>query len=147
MLMRGLFGDTLFDNFFLDGFQPARVYEPAKHSLMKTDVKETEKGYELDIELPGYQKENVTAELKDGYLIIKAVTRKETPENQEQKTAGRYIRRERSYGSCQRSFYVGEAVTEEDIKAKFENGILKLALPKKELKPAVEEKKYIAIEG
>ncbi len=149
MLMPRLFGDTLFDNFFLDGFVPAKFYEPEKHSLMKTDIKETEAGYELDIELPGYNKENVTAELKDGYLTIKAVTKeeKEEPADKEKKPDGRFVRKERYYGSCQRTFYVGEVVTEEDIKARFENGILKLSVPKKEAKPAVEEKKFVTIEG
>lgn len=146
MLMPRLFGDSLFDNFFLDGFVPTRFYEPEKHAIMKTDVKEKETGYELDIELPGYKKEDVTAELNDGYLTIKAVTKQETPDDKEKKADGRYVRKERYYGSCQRSFYVGDALTEEDIKAKFENGILKLDVPKKEVKPAVEEKKYVMIQ-
>ncbi|MGN0306862.1 MAG: Hsp20/alpha crystallin family protein, partial [Lachnospiraceae bacterium] len=95
------------------------------------------------IELPGFNKEDISAELKDGYLTIKA----QTDESNDQKDKeGRYIRRERYYGSCSRSFYVGDRITQEDIKAKFENGILKLHVPKKE-REAVEEKSYIAIEG
>ena len=111
---------------------------------MKTDIKDTKEGYELDIELPGYNKEDVSAELKDGYMTISASTKSDEGEKDEN---GKYIRRERYYGSCSRSFYVGEAITQEDIKARFENGILKLFVPKKEEKPAVEEKKYITIEG
>lgn len=110
---------------------------------MRTDVKENETGYELDIDLPGCKKENVKAELKDGYLKISAESRQD---NEEKDDAGKYIRRERYYGTCSRSFYVGEAVTQEDIKARFEDGILKISVPKK-VKPAVEESRYIAIEG
>ena len=109
---------------------------------MRTDVKETENSFELAIELPGFKKEDVKAELKDGTMTISAVSKHE---NEEKDANGRFIRRERYTGSCSRSFYVGEAVTEEDISAKFEDGILKVTVPKKEVKPAVEEKKYIPI--
>ena len=111
---------------------------------MRTDVKESETGYELDIDLPGYKKENVKAELKDGYLKISAESRQDSDEKDEN---GKYIRRERYYGTCSRSFYVGTQVSQEEIKARFEDGILKLLIPKKEAKPMVEDKKYIAIEG
>ena len=111
---------------------------------MRTDVRETDGGYELDIDLPGVKKEDVQAELKDGYLVVSANT---NSSNDEKDQDGKYIRRERYSGSFSRSFYVGDAVTQEDIKAKFENGTLKLSVPKKEEKPAVEEKKYISIEG
>ncbi len=147
MLMPSVFGERLFDDFF-DGIRPARelmkMQTPAT-GIMKTDVKETEGGYELEIDLPGYTKEDIKGEIKDGYLTISATTSKENNEKDEK--SGRYIRRERYYGSCSRSFYVGEDVTQEDIKAKFENGILKVCIPKKEAKPQVEEKKFIAIEG
>lgn len=113
-------------------------------TVMRTDIKETDAGFELSIDLPGYKKEDVQAELKDGYLNITAKTNQE---NDEKDDNGKYIRRERYYGSCSRSFYVGEQVQQEDIKAKFEDGILKIAVPKKEEKPAVEKSKYIAIEG
>ena len=109
---------------------------------MKTDVKETDKGYELDIELPGYQKEDVKAQLKDGYLTVQAA---KNVNNDEKNNEGAYIRRERYEGTMSRSFYVGEDVTEADIQAKFENGILKLSVPKKEAKK-VEENKYITIQ-
>ena len=110
---------------------------------ISSDVKELDNGYEIDMELPGFAKEDVKAELNDGYLTISA-EHKDT--NDEKDKKGKYIRKERYYGKCQRSFYVGEHVTEEDVKAKFENGILQLFVPKKETKPEVEEKKYIAIE-
>ena len=114
-------------------------------SAMKTDVKETDAGYELDIDLPGYKKEDVKAELKDGYMTISAEKKSEDGEKDEK--SGKYLRRERYYGSCSRSFYVGEDMTEEDIKAKFEDGILKISVPKKDPQPAVEQTKTIAIEG
>jgi HSP20 family molecular chaperone IbpA len=111
---------------------------------MKTDIRENETGFELDIDLPGYKKEDVKAQLKDGYLTISAESKQDNDEKDEK---GKFIRRERFYGTCSRSFYVGEEVTEQDIKAKFEDGILKVSVPKKEAKPEVEENKYIAIEG
>ena len=110
---------------------------------MRTDVKELENGFELSIALPGVKKEDITAEINDGYLTISATT----STNKDEKNAdGKYIRRERFYGSAKRSFYVGEDITEEDIKAKYEDGILTLDIPKKEAKPVVEEKKYINIQ-
>ena len=147
MLMPSIFGESLIDSFFDDFAAPAKKvmrYNTPANNIMKTDIKDTKEGYELDIELPGYNKEDVSAELKDGYLTISASTKSDEGEKDEN---GKYIRRERYYGSCSRSFYVGEAITQEDIKARFENGILKLFVPKKEEKPAVEEKKYITIEG
>lgn len=147
MLMPSIFGESLFDDFF-DGFaRPARGvvhHNTPTTNVMRTDVKENEDAYELHIELPGYQKEDVKAQLKDGYMTISA----ETSQNNDKKDEdGKYIRRERYYGTCSRSFYVGKDITEEDIKAKFENGILLVRVPKKEKEPKVEENKYIAIEG
>ena len=146
MLMPSIFGENLFDDFFDDFYRPARKAPqrgvPAT-AVMKTDIREQENSYELDIDLPGYKKEDVKAELKDGYLTIQAASHTEKEEKDEN---GRYLRRERYTGSCSRSFYVGEAVTQEDIKARFEDGILKVSIPKIEKKPAVEERKYIAIE-
>lgn len=110
---------------------------------MKTDIKDTDQGYEITMNLPGVKKEDVKAELKDGYLTISAVSNSNKDEKDQN---GRYIRRERYSGSCSRSFYVGEDVTQEEIKARFENGTLVMTVPKKEQKPAVEQKKYIAIE-
>ena len=140
MLMPSIFGEDLFDDFF--GY-PFRGYE-MNSSLMSTDIKDTDGGYEVTMNLPGVKKEDVKAELKDGYLTISASSNSSKDEKDDN---GHYIRRERYSGSCSRSFYVGDQVTEADIKAKFEDGTLKLLIPKKEEKPAVEEKKYIAIEG
>ena len=127
--------------------RPGRTGRPSPiphNLLMKTDIKETEGGFDLAIELPGYTKEDVQAELKDGYMTITA-TKKD--EKEEKDDNGKYIRRERFYGNCSRSFYVGEQVDETDIKANFENGILKVFVPKKEDAPEVPEKKFIQITG
>ena len=139
MLMPTIFTRDLFDDMFdtrFNGYQSA--------DLMRTDVKETETGYDVSIDMPGVKKEDVKAELADGYLTISASVNQD---NDEKDAEGRYIRRERYSGSFSRSFYVGEDVTQEDIKARFEDGTLKLSVPKKEQQPQVEEKKYIAIEG
>lgn len=147
MLMPSIFGENLIDEFFGDFARPMRRPgngpSPAA-GIMKTDVKESDDGYELNIDLPGYKKEDVKAELNDGYLTISASTRSE---NDEKDSGGRYIRRERYSGTCSRCFYIGEEVTQEEIRARFEDGILKLYVPKKEIKNEVPEKKYIAIEG
>lgn len=146
MLMPSIFGESLFDDFFDDFARPMRMTSRfnSTNGIMRTDVKESDAGYELDIDLPGCKKENVKAELKNGYLTINA----ETSQNNDQKDEnGKYIRRERYYGTCSRSFYVGEEVQQEDIKARFEDGILKVSVPKKEAKPVIEESKYIQIEG
>ena len=145
-VMNSIFGESLFDDFFDDFAHPMRMTSRfnSTNGIMRTDVKESDAGYELDIDLPGCKKENVKAELKNGYLTINA----ETSQNNDQKDEnGKYIRRERYYGTCSRSFYVGEEVQQEDIKARFEDGILKVSVPKKEAKPVIEESKYIQIEG
>lgn len=111
--------------------------------LMKTDVKETDDAFELTIDLPGMKKENVTAELKNGYLEVSAHTHQET---EDAGAKGSYLRKERFDGTCSRSFYVGDDITQEDVKAKYDNGILALTIPKKTRKQ-LEEKKTIAIEG
>ncbi len=142
MLMPSLFGENLLDDFFdvpkITGFG----YN--SRSLMNTDVKETKTGYEISMNLPGFQKEDVQAELKDGYLTIKA---EKNSSKDEKDSDGIYIRRERYSGSCSRSFYVGDHLTENDIKAKFADGVLILDIPKAEEKPAVENKHYVSIEG
>jgi len=144
MYMPTIFNDILFDDLFCDIDAPKRrrVLSNNVGGLMKTDIKENENEYELFIELPGFNKENVNAELKDGYLVINASNENE----KEEKSQSGYIRKERYTGSCQRSFYVGKEMKEEDIKAKFENGILTLTVPK-DVEHPVEEKKFIAIEG
>ena len=143
--MSSILGENLFDEFFEDFARPAK--RPVKYqvpSVMRTDVKESNTGYELHIDLPNYKKEDVKAELKNRNLTITATS---NVENDKKDENGRFIRRERFYGNCSRSFYVGEHVEQTDIKAKFEDGILKIFVPKKEAKPVVEEKKYITIEG
>ena len=147
MLMPSIFGESLFDEFFDDFARPvksvARVSAPAT-AVMRTDIKESENGYELDIDLPGYKKEDVQAQLKAGYLTITATTAKNTDQKDEN---GKYIRRERYSGTCSRSFYVGDDIRQEDIRAKFEDGILKIGVPKKIEQPEIEENKFITIEG
>ena len=149
MLLPSIFGENLFDemmNFpwekeFFNRRNP--VYTGNEKNLMKTDVKETEGSYEVAIDLPGFKKEDVNASLENGYLTVSAVRNENKDEKDEN---GTYIRRERYCGSCTRRFFVGDSVKEEDIRAKFEDGILKLSVAKKE--PQIEEKKgYIAIEG
>lgn len=138
---------SLFDEFFDDFARPAKSvvrYNYPANAVMRTDVKEDENGYHLDIELPGYKKDDIKAELKEGYMTITA-TKAENKDEAEKK--GNYIRRERYQGTSSRSFYVGEEVKEEDIKAKFEDGILKVFVPKIEAVPEVPQTKFIAIEG
>lgn len=154
MLMPSIFGEDLFDEFmsdfpFFDDKAERRLerklYGRHGKNLMKTDVKETEDGYQLEMDLPGFTKDEIQASVEDGYLTITAS--KGLDQDEQEKETGRYIRRERYAGACQRSFYVGENITQEDVKGEFKHGILKLTIPKKEAAPAVEEKKYIAIEG
>ena len=150
MLMPSIFGDNLFDDDWMD-FPFDRDFWGKKNPLygknanrvMKTDIREHDRGYELDVDLPGFKKDEIKVELENGYLTISAAKGLDKDEQDKQ---GKYIRRERYAGAMQRSFYVGDAVTEEDVKAKFEDGILRLSIPKKDAK-AVETKKTIAIGG
>lgn len=135
------FMDAMFDDSFFGDRDP--LYGKHAKNMMKTDIRETGEGYELDIDLPGFKKDEINAELKDGYLTISAAKGLDKDEKDKD---GKYIRRERYSGAMSRSFYVGDNLTEEDIKAKYEDGILKLSVPKKDVK-AVDQKKYIAIEG
>ena len=146
MLMPSIFGENLFNDDWMDfGFPEVDKALYGKHAgnVMKTDVKETDTGYEVDIDLPGFKKDEINAQLDNGYLTISA---SKGLDKDEKDKKGKYIRKERYAGAMSRSFYVGENVTQEDIKAKYEDGILRLSVPKKEAK-AVEDKKYIAIEG
>ncbi len=150
MMMPSIFGENLFDDNWMDfpfedEFFGKKNPLYGKHSknMMKTDVRETDSGYEVDIDLPGFTKDEINAQLKDGYLTISAA--KGLDKDEKDKKTGNYIRRERYAGSMSRSFYVGDAITENDIHAKFENGILELSIPKKE-KEKVPENRYIAIE-
>ncbi|WP_373213433.1 Hsp20/alpha crystallin family protein [Ruminococcus sp. 5_1_39BFAA] len=145
MLMPSIFGEDLFDDLMDFSFpRTTRVIHGGNtQNVMRTDVKETDQGYELDIDLPGFKKEDVKVQLKNGYLNIQAAQNRNNDQKDED---GKYIRRERFSGAVSRSFYVGEKVTEGDIHAKFENGILKLTLPKAENRK-VEQENCIAIEG
>ena len=149
MLRPSIFNDNLFDDFFefpfFDDRAERKLYGHNAKNIMKTDIKEHKDGYELEIDLPGFHKDEIQAELKDGYLTISAA--KQLNQDEKEKESGKYIRRERYSGSCQRSFYVGDEITQEDIKAEFKHGILKLFVPKKEAKAAVPERKFIEIEG
>ena len=153
MLMPSIFGENMFDDvmdgfpFFDDGEMrkaEKKLYGRRSKNLMKTDIKETENSYQLEMDLPGFKKDEVSASLENGYLTIRAV--KGLDQDEQEKKSGRYIRRERYAGACERSFYVGENLKQEDIKGEFRHGILKLTIPKKET-PAVDNNKYIAIEG
>ena len=146
MLMPSIFGENLFNDDWMDfGFPEVdkALYGKHANNVMKTDVKETDTGYEVDIDLTGFKKDEINAQLDNGYLTISAAKGLDKDEKDKK---GKYIRKERYAGAMSRSFYVGEGVTQEDIKAKYEDGILRLSVPKKEAK-AVENKKYIAIEG
>ena len=150
MLMPSIFGENLFDDDWMD-FPFERdfwgrknpLYGKHAKNMMKTDIREHDEGYELDVDLPGFKKDEINVELENGYLTISAT---KGLDKDEQDKKGKYIRKERYAGAMQRSFYVGDALTQEDIKAKFEDGILRLSIPKKDAK-AVETKKTIAIEG
>ena len=154
MMMPSIFGENLFDDWF-DDFPfytdkamkntEKKLYGNKASRIMKTDIKEHDKGYELIIDLPGFTKDEVKASIENGYLTISAA--KGLDKDEKEKDTCRYIRQERYSGACQRSFYVGENVRQEDVKGEFKHGILKLFLPKKEAKKAVEENKYISIEG
>ena len=148
MLMSDLFGENLFDEFW--GF-PAhelanmdkRLYGKNAPHMMKTDVHETETDYEMEMDLPGFKKDQISVKLEDGYMTISAA---KGHDNEKKDRHGKIIRQERYSGAMQRSFYVGDAVKKEDVKAKFEDGVLKLCIPKKELLPP-SENNTINIEG
>ena len=133
-----------FDAFFDAATAPVQAMQKMSPSLMRTDIKETDAGFELTIDLPGFKKDDVQAELKDGYLTIAAQTQSESEDKDEK---GTYVRKERFSGKCSRTFYVGDDIEEDDIRAKFEDGVLKIAVPKKQEQPKLEEKKTIVIEG
>ena len=147
-MLPSIFGENLFDDFFGDPFgMMPRGRDPlyGKHAknLMRTDVRETEDTYELDVDLPGFKKDEIHLELNKGYLTIST---EKTLEKDEKNKAGRMLRQERYAGTMQRSFYVGGAITEEDVKASYEDGVLHLIVPKKDARK-VPEKKTILIEG
>ena len=139
MLMPSIFGRDLFDEMFDLPFSTRQA-----SGLMRTDVVENKDNYTVTMDLPGVKKEDLKAELKDGYLTISATT---GYNNDQKDSEGRYIRRERYAGSFSRNFYVGDGVKDSDIQAKFTDGTLTLLIPKKDQAPELPEKKYIAIEG
>ena len=148
MLLPSIFGENLFDDFDNFNFDKAlnrmnrELYGKHSRNMMKTDVRETDNSYELDIDLPGFKKDEITIQLDNGYLSISAS--KGLDKDEENKN-GKYIRRERYAGAMNRTFYVGGNLTQQDIQAKFEDGILKISVPKKDVQQ-IEQNKYIAIE-
>lgn len=150
MLVPSIFGENLFDDFmdfpFDDDFWGRKnpLYGKNAKRMMKTDIRETDDSYELDVDLPGFKKDEIQASLENGYLTISAAKGLDKDDKDKE---GKYIRQERYAGAMSRSFYVGDEVTQDEIKAKYEDGILKLSIPKKEKKPAVEQDNHIAIEG
>ena len=152
MLMPSIFGNDMFGDFFTDPWfdekefkvMQKKLYGHRAKNVMSTDVKEVENGYELEMDLPGFKKDEIKASVENGYLTISAA--RGLDEDEKDKKSGKYIRRERYAGACERSFYVGEGISQDDIKASFQHGILKLFIPK-EPEKSVEEKKYVAIEG
>ena len=148
-MLPSIFGENLFDDFFADAFglmsanrTDEALYGKHARNMMKTDVRELDGSYELDIDLPGFKKDEINVELKDGYVTIsaaKGLDKDETDKN------GKYIRQERYTGACSRSFYVGSSIQPEDISAKYEGGVLRLSVPKN-VKKQLPEKKIIAIE-
>ena len=143
------FGDPWFNDPWFDDrdIQKAqkKLYGHNEKKLMLTDIKESDKGYELEMDLPGFKKEEIKASIENGYLIISA--EKGLEKDEKESEGKKYICRERYTGSCQRAFYVGDDIEKDDIKASFKHGILHLDIPKKQPKPQVEENKFISIEG
>lgn len=137
-----LFNGNVFDDFFNDEF--FRPVSGSSYNAMSTDIKENEQGYIIEMELPGFKKEDISAQLKDGYLTVTAT---HSDSQEEKDDNSKYIRRERYSGHYQRSFYVGDDMTEQDVHAGFKDGILTLNIPKKDAKkPEVEQAKFIQIE-
>lgn len=127
----------LLDEMFRDPF-----FTGGETKLMRTDIKEKKDKYLVDIDLPGYEKEDIKIDIEDGYLTVHATT----DSHKEEKEEGKFVRKERYIGECSRSFYIGDNITEEDIKASFKNGTLEIEIPKKEEQKALPEKKYIPID-
>ena len=150
MMMPRIFGENLFDDFMNDFAFPAfpnvekKLYGKHARNLMKTDVKDTDTGYEVDVDLAGFKKDEIQIELEKGFLTVTAAKGLDKDEKDKKDN---YIRRERYAGSMSRSFYVGEHVTEDDINPKYENGILSFTVPKEEAKAIEDKKHYISIEG
>ncbi len=150
MMMPKIFGENIFDDFMNDFTFPSfsnmekRLYGKHGQNLMKTDVKEKDGCYEIDVDLAGFKKDEIKMELENGYLTISAA---KDLDNDKKDEDGNYIRRERYAGSMSRSFYVGDHVTEDDIHPKYENGVLSFDVPKEDVKKIEDKKRYISIEG
>ena len=148
-MLPSIFGESLFDDwmgFPFRGFESdvdRKLYGRHAAHVMKTDLKEHDEGYELKVDLPGFKKDQINLELQNGYLTVSAA---KGLDKDEKTTEGKLIRQERYAGAMQRSFYIGDTVTEADVKAKFEDGVLNICVPKAEPKK-LENHKYIAIEG
>ena len=127
----------IFDDLFNDPF-----FNSSESKLMKTDIKEHDDKYEILVDLPGFNKEDIKMHIDDGYLIINAKTNSEQSEKDKK---SKYVRKERYYGECSRSFYVGNQINEEDIKANLKNGTLSIEIPKKDETKEIKKKKYIEI--
>lgn len=149
MMMPSIFGESLFDDFMDDFMFPSfpdvdkTLYGKHAKNMMKTDVKETDDGYVVDIDLPGFKKDEIKVQLDNGYLTISAA---KGLDKEEKNKKGKYVRHERYAGGMSRSFYVGENVTKDDIHPKYEDGILSFNVPKAE-KKVIEDDHYISIEG
>ena len=150
MLLPSIFGENLFDDDWMFPFgseffgRKNPLYGKHAKNMMKTDVRELDGAYEVDMDLPGFAKDEIKVSLENGYLTVSAA---KGLDKDEQDQKGKYILQERYAGAMSRSFYIGEEVSQDEIRAKYENGILRLTIPKKDAKPTVEEKKHIAIEG
>ncbi len=141
-MLPAVFGGSIFDNFFDDAFAPM-FPDTRNNTMMKTDVKETDKNYEVDIEMPGFNRDDITIGLNNGYLTVSA--KRETSKDDKDKN-GKYLRRERYSGLVSRSFYVGDTTTQDDVHARYDNGMLTLDIAKKD-RPKVENPHTITIEG
>mgnify|MGYP002566525001 FL=1 len=143
MLYPSVFINDFADDFFNDFFAAPMKRVTYGSNSMRTDIKELDDSYELDVQLPGYNKEDVEVEIKNGYLTVRA----NHTENTEDKEDGKYIRKECYTGSCERSYYVGDKLTSDDVKANFANGVLQLTVPKEDKLPEREQKQLVQIEG
>ena len=149
MMMPSIFGENLFDDWMDFPFEREfwgrknPLYGKNAKNMMKTDIREHDDGYEVDVDLPGFKKDEIKASLENGYLTISAAKGLDKDEKDKE---GKYIRQERYAGAMSRSFYVGNAIHQDDIRAKYADGILKISVPKK-TKKEVEQANYISIEG
>ena len=146
MMMPSIFGENLFDD-WMDSVEEEffgrknPLYGKHAKNMMKTDVRETDGTYEVDIDLPGFKKEDISVSFENGYLTVST---NKTLDRDDKDKDSKYIRQERYAGSMSRSFFIGKNIPKEDIKAKYEDGVLRLSVPKKDIK--VIENNTISIE-